>query len=370
MENFNTNTSQNFVTNHADTPPLLIVETNNKHETYVYSHGLTTANEPISTKSIFRIGSLTKIFTTISVLKLVEEGHFGLDDAISDYIPELKEIRIISTNTDLTCKRLSKHEISIRQLLLHTSGFTYDFTNDLTRLFNQTHFGESIAPIVYSEPGKIWCYGSGTEWLGKLVEMFGGVLPTYLNNHIFKPANMVNTSYNVAPKLHHKVVPTLYKSQHDAVTIHSKYKNLYDNVPAGDGGLFSTGQDIINFLKSLMSEDTFRLTYGLSEKTYKLIVEPQQRIFAKKSTQCYLPHLSNNFDFINTNNDSWTSCFVHKPNVNSDSRQAVLFAGGMFNTYIWLNLSLKKCGIVFSNILPFCDKQILSIALHRSSMTT
>ena len=80
-------------------------------------------NLPMKTDTIFRIYSMTKPITTVAAMMLVEEGRLQLDDPVSKYIPEMKNLRVYVGPKDETAP--AKREITVRDLMRHTAGFTY-----------------------------------------------------------------------------------------------------------------------------------------------------------------------------------------------------------------------------------------------------
>ena len=86
------------------------------------------AKEPMETDSILRFYSMTKAITSVSVMMLVEEGKISLDDAVETYVPELGDLQVFSGEDGDHWKLVNSHrEMTIRDLLRHTSGFTYGF---------------------------------------------------------------------------------------------------------------------------------------------------------------------------------------------------------------------------------------------------
>src|SRR5687768_6957612 len=138
------------------------------------------AKAPMTPDTIFRIYSMSKIITSVATLMLFEEGRFGLDDSVTDYIPELRNLKVINPgggeNVDLG--RL-KRPMTIRHLLTHTAGLTYDFTApeplkqhwvkadiwneavDLKEFIRRISF----VPLAH-QPGEKFTYGVNTDVLG------------------------------------------------------------------------------------------------------------------------------------------------------------------------------------------------------------
>jgi CubicO group peptidase (beta-lactamase class C family) len=150
--------------------------------------------------SIFRIASMTKPITSVAVMQLVEQGKIGLDDPVSKYLPDLAKPQVFERIDESTGKLVTRpaEEITIRQLLSHTSGFGYEYFHPtLQRMVHETKKQPRDLPLVH-DPGKQWIYGMSTFVLGELVEQVSGrKLDQYLEAHIFKPLDMVDTGFTL-----------------------------------------------------------------------------------------------------------------------------------------------------------------------------
>jgi CubicO group peptidase (beta-lactamase class C family) len=96
---------------------------------YLESFGKLNAStgEPMPLDAIFRIHSMSKPITTAAALLLHEEGRFELDEPVSKYLPEFKGLRVYAGKNDETVE--AKREMTIRDLMRHTSGLTYGMPN-------------------------------------------------------------------------------------------------------------------------------------------------------------------------------------------------------------------------------------------------
>lgn len=90
--------------------------------------------KPMTTDAIFRIASMTKPITSVAIMMLWEEGKLGLDDPVSKFIPEFKNPKVLVSVEPLET-RPAKGEITIRHLLTHTSGLTYDDSEKLRSIY-------------------------------------------------------------------------------------------------------------------------------------------------------------------------------------------------------------------------------------------
>lgn len=136
--------------------------------------------EPISPDATFWMASCTKLLGTIAALQCVERGQISLDEPVRTILPELKEPeRFLSpagngdgASPDLTTVKTS-NEITLRQLLCHTSGISYDIFTPILMAWRASRkegpqsLGGSVAdahscPLVF-EPGEGWAYSGGID---------------------------------------------------------------------------------------------------------------------------------------------------------------------------------------------------------------
>jgi CubicO group peptidase (beta-lactamase class C family) len=137
---------------------------------------------PMEKDTICRIYSMSKIVTSVAVLSLLEEARFQLDDPVADTLPELGRMKVLTGGTEEKPRLADlKTPITIRHLLTHTSGLTYDFGDGtIDKIFRQVkpfdasslaEFVERVGhlPLAH-EPGERFTYGVSTDVLGALVE--------------------------------------------------------------------------------------------------------------------------------------------------------------------------------------------------------
>ena len=166
------------------------------------------SKNPLKTDDIFRIASQTKAITSVAVMMLFEEGKFLLDDPISKYIPEFAHPVVLDkfNEKDTTFTTVpANREITIRDLLTHTSGIDYAGIGsanmraiyakaDIPGGFGSEKIilGDKMKalgklPLVH-QPGEKFTYGLNIDVLGYLVEVLSGEsLDQYFHNHIFEP---------------------------------------------------------------------------------------------------------------------------------------------------------------------------------------
>src|SRR5437763_3828474 len=160
-----------------------------------------TSGIAVAPDSIFAIASMTKAVTSAAAMQLVEQGKMTLDEPASKHLPELGPVQVLD-GFDAGGKpilRPAKKTVTLRQLLTHTSGFSYDTWHEgMFKLTSQP--GADATHVIAFEPGTKWQYGMSTFWAGRLVEAVSGMdLEQYLQRNILGPLGMKDTTF-VFPK--------------------------------------------------------------------------------------------------------------------------------------------------------------------------
>ena len=215
---------------------------------------------PMAVDTIFRIASMTKAVTSVAAMQLYEEGRFALDDPAENYLPELANLMVFESFDHATGAyrvRPASKKVTIRHLLTHTSGLGYGFTSAIVRDFKPREGEKHAAGPLLFEPGTQWVYGTGVDWIGRLVEKLAGKnLEEYFRERIFTPLGMSDTFYNVPEA-----------KQARLVTVHGRQDGRADaplteqpNQPPrpvttfnGGAGLSSTASDYIRFERMVLN---------------------------------------------------------------------------------------------------------------------
>lgn len=238
--------------------------------------------ETLRRDHIQRAFSSTKLITSALTLMFMDEGHFGLDDAIKNWLPEFGPVRVLRPGAqDLHDTEALQTDITIRHLLTHTSGLSHGVFDPGTVIYKAyTDSGVRSPNLSLAEamprlaalplsfqPGQRWDYALGADLLARLMEIITGKdYATVLQTRIFDPLEMVDTGYVVAPKNRARLVP-LYRGENlqqpDLPGLHPTH-----NVPwpdafvkpvarhAGTGGLLTTQGDYLRFLQALVGNSS------------------------------------------------------------------------------------------------------------------
>jgi CubicO group peptidase (beta-lactamase class C family) len=231
------------------------------------------AKTPMTEDTIFAIASMTKPVTCVAAMTLIEQGKLGLDDPVGDYLPELKQVRVLGDpkddDADVIATVPARQPITVRHLLAHTSGVAYPGRLSpnprLDRSFAQAGLlGErrpkTIAELVEwlgkvalaHQPGEGWTYGYSHDVLGRLVEVVSGQsFDQYLQEHILKRLDMHDTAFLV-PEAKRDRVATIYRAGDDGALTPLPKNYGSATLFSGGGGLFSTARDYSRFAEMLL----------------------------------------------------------------------------------------------------------------------
>ncbi|HEX6182107.1 MAG TPA: serine hydrolase domain-containing protein [Chitinophagaceae bacterium] len=327
------------------------------------------AKKPMQKDAIFRIASQTKAITSVAVMMLYEEGKFLLDDPISNYIPEFKKPGVVDkyNAADTTYTTIpAKREVTIRDLLTHTSGIGYAQIGSAQQ--NAIYYkagvvgGIGVDNIVladkmkilgklplFHQPGERWTYGLNTDVLGYLVEVVSGMsLDQFFKKRIFEPLGMKDT-YFYLPKEKQNRLVNLYTEDtatRKAVlmtptrtlngTFHRDYPNSNGTYFSGGGGLSSTVYDYAVFLQMILNGGTYNGKRLLSRNSVRMMTMNQ------------VGDLSRGVNKFGLGFGIATEAGSAQFPMNAGTYDW----GGMFATTYWVDPKEKLIGLVYRNIYP------------------
>ncbi len=258
--------------------------------------------KPMSKDAIFRVYSMTKPWTSVAAMMLVEEGRLQLTDPVSKYLPALKGLQVSVGKADAAGQMSwslvpAEREPTIQDLLRHTSGIAYDFVtrnapvkeaylaaglaalgNDIRDKVTAAEMVERLgkAPLAY-QPGTTWEYSLSTDVLGRVVEAVSGKrLSAFLEERLFQPLQMTDSGFSTPRE---KAARLAQPFPVDPVT--KQPVSLFDptTVPANDlggAGGMSTALDYLRFGQMMLDGGRAGRTRYLSRSTVALMTSDHQ----------------------------------------------------------------------------------------------
>ena len=229
---------------------------------------------PFTLETVTRIYSMSKPLTSVAVMQLYEQGHFQLDDPVSRFLPEFKEMRVaVGGNRAKIETEPAKRPITVRDLLTHTAGLTYGFMEatlvdavyrekGIDFLAREGTLAEmsartASAPLL-AQPGAAWNYSVATDVLGHFVAVVSGrPFADYLRDEVIAPLGMVDTDFHVHPEWIDRFCACYaYDRERKLRPFDGSVETSFSQppaIPSGGGGLVSTAADYHRFCRMILN---------------------------------------------------------------------------------------------------------------------
>lgn len=302
---------------------------------------------PMTTDDLFYIQSMTKPIISVAFMMLYEEGYFKLNDPVSKYLPEFKNLRVARSSYDDAYAPTDslKSQITMTQLLSHSGGLTHGLNqNPVQNRFRNAYFNpgfktiqERVAVItkfpLVAQPGTEWNYSAGPDVLCVLIEKFTGMsVNEFLKARIFDPLEMKHTGYNVPKEEQSKIVSVHTKSKNGTLSL-ATMQPPFENVTVWSGvnGLFSSVSDYATFCQMLLAGGTYKGKQYLSRKTIELMTS--------NHTGDFYPELPGT---------GWGLGFAvvtDGPATKTPASKGLFFWGGANNTHFFIDPKEKLIGL-------------------------
>jgi CubicO group peptidase (beta-lactamase class C family) len=230
--------------------------------------------KPMPTDAIFRLYSMTKPFTSVAIMMLMEEGRLRMTDPVSKYIPALGNLQVSVERRDpytgatQYVNEPAHREISIQDLLRHTSGMVYaGFTAHakVKELYAKEGVDwkgvtpaeqiERLAKVPLAhQPGTVFEYGLSTDVLGRIVEVIADMpLSQFLQERVFVPLGMTDTAFIVPTSKRDRLAQPFATDPATKVQVDLLDVTTAQNNDAGGAGSVGTASDYARFLQMLMN---------------------------------------------------------------------------------------------------------------------
>ena len=246
-------------------------------------------NLPMQRDTLFRLASMTKLVTAVAVLQLFEEGRFGLDDPVGDYIPELRAMRVLTGGDRAHPQWTEARPITIRHLLTHTSGLAaagsgaqvlqplYDQVESAGHTSLRALMADFSTLPLCNQPGDAMHYGASYEVLGYLVQVVSGQpFDAYVHDRVLAPLGMSDTCFQVPKEKQARLARTYIHEAGKALALRVPPPNPYylggPGYPRGGGGLISTADDFARFGQMLLNGGELGGAHILGPKIVQLML--------------------------------------------------------------------------------------------------
>jgi len=256
----------------------------------IYGKADLESGAPLTEDTIFRMYSQTKPVTGVAMMILFEEGRWKLDDPVTKYVPELKDMKVFKGLDDKGQPILEpvSRSATMRELMSHTAGFAYGLVTDNpvdkayreSGLLGSKTLGEMVAEAgrlpLASQPGEQWKYSIAVDIQGYIIEKLSGQsLPDFMQSRIFGPLGMKDTAFYVPDEKKPRQA-SLYTYNRVGQLVPADNFMVLDvtkppTAASGGGGLMSTVADYARFAQMLANGGELGGVRILAPSTVKLM---------------------------------------------------------------------------------------------------
>ncbi|WYZ42719.1 hypothetical protein EsH8_VI_000418 [Colletotrichum jinshuiense] len=352
--------------------PGVMLHAQDKSGNFQYSHVFgdnLKDNRGLAADNVLTLASVTKLFTTIAALQLVERGIISLDEDVSKHAPSLQEKPVLTgfAESGAPIEVQRQKPITLRQPLTHSAGTSYDFLSDSTREWQSFHGIKPVRgstvderfgyPLNY-EPGEDWAYSSSTDWVGKIIEAISGKsLEEYMRENIWDAVGAASFTFNVEavrPKLWG--MNTRDKATGKIVLHRGRELNQGVTDCLGGQGSYGSAPDVMRVLHSLLVDDGKLLSPTMTAEMFK----PQLSRDAKKGLLKAMeePEWAVGHFPVTGEYDWGLGGLLVDGHSHPYRRDGTLMWSGASNVFWWIDRQAGLCGFFATQMLPSAEEGV------------
>ena len=357
------------VTSTPRVPGVVAMVTDRHRNIYEGAAGKRRLDQPadMTTDSIFAIFSTSKAITGTAVLQLVEQGKLDLDAPARRYAPAIGKLQVIegfAANGE-PILRAPKRDITVRMLMVHTAGLSYDFINHTYNRLAEERGQPSVitaskaclmTPLLF-DPGERWEYGTNLDWCGQIVEAItGSRLGDVFKRRIFEPLGMHDTTFELTDAMRKKLAGIHARNADGSLTPMDFELPAKPEVHMGGHGLYGTIGDYMRFIRMWLNDGMGEHGRVLKAETVRMA--EKNHLGESKVTPItgVIPSLCNDAEFFPGQSKSWALTFMINEEEAPTGRPAgALGWAGLANLFYWIDRRNGFGGFWATQILPFGD---------------
>ena len=358
----------------GDVPGVVAMATNRQGLIYEGAFGTRQvgANVPMSLDTVVWIASMTKALTGAAAMQQVERGKLQLDTPAHKILPQLKESRVL-TGFDADGQpmtRAPKRDVTLRHLLTHTSGHSYDIWNKQIGEYMKVKNVPGIiscqnaaltTPLVF-DPGERWEYGTGIDFAGKMVEAVSGQkLGDYMRDNLLLPLGMNSSAFKITDDMRSRLSRMHARTPDGLVAIDFEIPQAPE-FEMGGGGMYSTVGDYLKFVQMMLNSGKGNGNQVLKPSTVALM---SKNAMGKIRVTMLKPAgvgSSNDAEFFPGLPKGWGLSFMTNEAKAPTGRSAGSLAwAGLANSFYWIDQKKGVAGVLATQILPFADVKALPL---------
>jgi methyl acetate hydrolase len=327
----------------------------------------TSADGRMTTDAVFRIASMVKLLTSVAAMQLVERGRLKLDEPAGSIDPMLSAPQLLTGFDDKGVPQLrpAQKRLTLRNLLTHTSGFSYPLWD--AGVLRYIHFARGKKdlprmPLMF-EPGENWAYGGSIDRVSRMVEIASGQgIDRYFRDNITGPLGMNDTGFTINEKQRARQA-RLHRRGADGRLLPQPFEKLETPTAfSGGGGIYSTAPDYLRLLQALLNGGSLDHASILRPETVALMAVNQIGNLKAGVMKTTNPALSNDVDFFPGARLRWgLGHMINADPVPEGRKAGSLTWAGLYNTNYWIDPASRVAGVIMMQILPFAERPALKV---------
>lgn len=331
---------------------------------------------PMGSDTVFRIASMTKAVTAACAMQLVERGDLELDAPAKTVAPWIGEAEVLTGfDADGTPQtRPPARDVTLRHLLTHTSGYSYDIFNSKVGRYMEHHGLPSIltckydslrAPLVF-DPGTDWEYSIGIDWAGRMVEIVSGrTLGEFLEESLAGPLGMKDTAFALREDMQARLVDASTRTPDGGIAPLEFEFEAEGDFHMGGGGLFSTPADYLRFARMLLGGGELDGARVLKAETVKHMGENSIGDLEVPDFVSENPALALSGPIFPGQVARWGLSFaLNTEDVPGGRGAGSLTWAGVHNTFYWVDPKKDIATVLMMQLLPANDPKVLELLVN------
>ena len=316
------------------------------------------------------IASMTKALTGAAAMQLVERGRLDLDAPAAGVVPYLDEVPVLEgfDGDGKPRTRPRRGAITLRHLLTHTAGFSYEIWSDAIVRYQEATGTPGIitceeaaltTPLLF-DPGEKWDYGINIDWAGKMVEAVSGQkLGEYLSENLLGPLGMTDTAFRITDTMRARLARIHQRAEDGTLEPQLELEISQDpEFELGGGGLYGTVGDYLRFIRMILNRGRADGEQVLKPETVDMMSRNQMGNLLVGPLETAIPTLSNNAEFFPGMAKSWGLTFM----INNEQAPTGRSAGslgwaGLANSYFWIDPAKGIGGAYLTQVFPLVDEK-------------
>ncbi|HTT12425.1 MAG TPA: serine hydrolase domain-containing protein [Burkholderiaceae bacterium] len=356
-------------TDAGDVPGVVALATSRDATIYEGAFGKRVLGQeaPMTRDTVVWIASMTKALTSTAAMQLVERGKLDLDSPASRWVAEIGTAQVLD-GFDASGRPLArppKRAITLRHLLTHTAGFSYEFWSPAIQQYQKAKDVPGITtcqnaalrtPLLF-DPGDRWEYGINIDWVGKAVEAVSGKrLGRVLEENVLAPLGMNDTAFRITPSMRARLAKIHQRGDDGKLTALDLEIPQDPEFEMGGGGLYGTAGDYAQFLRMILNRGRANGRQVLQPETVDMMTRNQIGPIRVTMLKTAIPGLSNDAEFFPGVEKHYTFGFqINAERAPTGQSANSLMWAGLANSFFWIDPTQNLGGVYLTQVLPFVD---------------